>query len=63
MYGEKLKKKYSSVRGGRQRGAGTEEMREKPKSPYNLFGEGGGVRRKSGKEEFLRTCWVPEKDE
>ena len=34
MYGEKRKKKYSSVRGGCQVGVGTEEMREKPKSPY-----------------------------
>ena len=33
--------------GGRQRGDGTEEMSEKPKSPYNLSGVGGGVRRES----------------
>ncbi len=54
-YGENREKKDSSVRGGCQEGAGTEEMGEKPKSPYNLFGIGGGVRRESGKEGFLRT--------
>ena len=57
-YGENREKRYSSVRGRSQRGAGTEEMREKPKSPYNLFYVGGGVRRESGKEGFLRTWWA-----
>ena len=47
-YGENREKRNSSVRGGGQRGAGTEEMREKPKSPYNLFGISGGVRREPG---------------
>ena len=36
-YGGNEEKKKFSVRGGSQRGVGTEEMREKPKSPYNLF--------------------------
>ena len=61
MYGENREKRYSSVRGGRKCCTGTEEMREKPKSPYNLFEEGGGVRRESGKEIFLRTWWVSER--
>ena len=54
-YGENREKRNSSVRSGCQRGAGTEEMSEKLKSPYNLLGVDGGVRRKPGKEEFLRT--------
>ena len=58
-YGENWEKRNSSVRGGCQEGIGTEEMGEKPKSPYNLFGIGGGVRRESGKERFLRTWWEP----
>ena len=58
-YGGNREKRYSSVRGGSQRGAGTEKIGEKPKSPYNLFGVGGGVRRESGKEKFLRTWWMP----
>ena len=62
-YGENREKRDSSVCSGCQRGAGTEEMGEKPKSPYNLLGVDGGVRRESGKEEFLRTWWVPKKDE
>ena len=33
-YGGNEEKRDSSVRGGSQRGVGTEEMREKPKSPY-----------------------------
>ena len=49
-YGGNEEKRDSSVRGGCQGGAGTEEIGEKPKSPYNLFGKGGGVQRKSGKE-------------
>ena len=57
-YGENREKKDSSVRSEGQDGDGTEEMGEKPKSPYNLFGIGGGVRRESGKEIFLRTWWV-----
>ena len=36
-YGENREKNYSSVRSVCQEGAGTEEMGEKPKSPYNLF--------------------------
>ena len=62
-YGENREIRYSSVHGECQRGTGTEEMGEKPKSPYNLFGVGSGVRRESGKEIFLRTWWVPKKDE
>ena len=54
-YGENREKRNFSVRSGCQRGAGTEEMGEKSKSPYNLLGLDGGVRRESGKEEFLRT--------
>ena len=60
-YGENSEKRNSSVRGECQEGAGTEKMREKPKSPYNLFGVGSGVRRKTGKEGFHRTWWVPER--
>ncbi|MCQ2543924.1 MAG: hypothetical protein MJ126_07155, partial [Lachnospiraceae bacterium] len=56
-YGENQENRDSSVRGGCQRGVGTEEMIEKPKSPYNLFGVGSGVRRETGKEIFLRTWW------
>ena len=47
-YGENREIRNSSVRGGCQRGVGTEKMSEKPKSPYNLFGVGGGVRREPG---------------
>ena len=54
-YGENREKRDSSVRSEGQDGDGTEEMGEKPKSPYNLFWKGGGVRRESGKEGFLRT--------
>ena len=53
-YGENREKRNSSVRSGCQRGAGTEKMGDKPKSPYNLLGVDGGVRREPGKEEFLR---------
>ena len=59
-YGENREKKDSSVRSEGQDGAGTEEMGEKPKSPYNLFGIGGGVRRESGNKKFLRTWWESE---
>ena len=54
-YGEIPGNEDSSVRGEGQDGVGTEEMREKPKSPYNLLNVCGGVRREPEKEIFLRT--------
>ena len=46
-YGENREKRYSSVRGGCQRGVGTEEIGEKPKSSVR-----GGSRGCVGTEEM-----------
>ncbi len=49
-----MRKAKISVRSESQEDAGTEKMNEKPKSPYNLLGVDGGVRREPGKEKILR---------